>query len=224
MPLRPSAPRQLLDLAFPFSLYEQAPFVGRDVSALTITTQGDTPLPAELDTEATLRTLLRSPRMGQLGGAAQTLIGSIDQGLEVTPRRRRRTSTSGRAPSAAGRSSSSSSRRCSRSSRPRSTCSRVAAGGASRSGRPCGATCSRLAFWLFVGLAFAVVARLGGWPQGDPLPIPPQAAAAQTWPVPAIVALVLVSSVAWIVARAPTHSAPRGRARGGAGRLHAPRS
>ena len=46
MPLRPSASRQLLDLAFPFSLYEQAPFVGRDVSALTLTTQGDTPAPA----------------------------------------------------------------------------------------------------------------------------------------------------------------------------------
>ena len=139
MPLRPSAPRQLLDLAFPFSLYEQAPFVGRDVSALTITTQGDTPLPAELDTEARLGTLLQSPRMGQLGRAAQTLIGSIDQGLEATPQRAR-TSTSGRALVRAGRSSSSSSRRCSRSSPPRSTSSRAAGGGGSRSGRRCGAT------------------------------------------------------------------------------------
>ena len=40
LPLRPSAARQLLDLAFPYSLYEQAPFVGRGVSALTITTAG----------------------------------------------------------------------------------------------------------------------------------------------------------------------------------------
>src|SRR5919204_320792 len=33
-PARPSALRQLLDLAFPFSLYEQAPFVGRGIPAI----------------------------------------------------------------------------------------------------------------------------------------------------------------------------------------------
>jgi Peptidase family M28 len=175
VPVRPSAARQLLDLAFPFSLYEQAPFVGRDVSALTITTQGDTPLPAELDTEARLRTLLQSPRMGQLGGAAQTLVGSIDQGLTATP---------GGAPYLYFGSRA-----------VRGWAVQLVLVAAVRS------YLSRLAFWLFVGLAFAVVARLGGWPQGDPLPTAPQAAAAQTWPVGAIVALVLVSSLAWIVAR-----------------------
>ena len=87
VPFRPSAARQLLDLAFPYSLYEQAPFVGRGVSALTITTQGDAPEPAELDSEARLQRLLANPRYAQLGAAAQTLVGSIDQGLEVDPRR-----------------------------------------------------------------------------------------------------------------------------------------
>jgi hypothetical protein len=200
VPLRPSAARQLLDLAFPFSLYEQAPFVGRDISALTITTQGDTPLPAELDTEARLRTLLQSPRMGQLGGAAQTLIGSIDQGLEVMRGGPPYIYFGTRAvrgwavelvlvaallPFLAVAVDLFA--RCRR--------RRIPLGPAVRS------YLSRLAFWLFVGLAFAIVARLGGWPQGDPLPIPPQAAAAQTWPVKAIVALVLVSALAWIVAR-----------------------
>ena len=200
VPLRPSAPRQLLDLAFPFSLYEQAPFVGRDVSALTITTQGDTPLPAELDTEARLRTLLQSPRMGQLGGAAQTLIGSIDQGLEVMRGGPPYIYFGTRAvrgwavelvlvaallPFLAVAVDLFA--RCRR--------RRIPLGPAVRS------YLSRLAFWLFVGLAFAIVARLGGWPQGDPLPIPPQAAAAHTWPVKAVVALVLVSALAWIVAR-----------------------
>jgi len=200
VPLRPSAARQLLDLAFPFSLYEQAPFVGRDVSALTITTQGDTPLPAELDTEARLRTLLQSPRMGQLGGAAQTLIGSIDQGLEVMRGGPPYIYFGTRAvrgwavelvlvaallPFLAVAVDLFA--RCRR--------RRIPLGPAVRS------YLSRLAFWLFVGLAFAIVARLGGWPQGDPLPIPPQAAAAHTWPVKAVVALVLVSALAWIVAR-----------------------
>ena len=138
--------------------------------------------------------------MGQLGGAAQTLVGSIDQGLTTTPggapylyfgsravrgwavaARPRR----GAAPVPRGRG------------RPVRALS--AAAHPARAGRA--SYLSRLAFWLFVGLAFAVVARLGGWPQGDPLPIPPQASAAQTWPVLAIVALVLVSSLAWIVAR-----------------------
>ena len=219
MPLRPSASRQLLDLAFPFSLYEQAPFVGRDVSALTITTQGDTPAPAELDTEAHLRTLLQSPRMGQLGGAAQTLVGSIDQGLTTTP---------GGAPylyfgSRAVRgwavqlvlvaallpflaAAVDLFARCRR--------RRIPLGPAVRS------YLSRLAFWLFVGLAFAVVARLGGWPQGDPLPIPPQAAAGTD-----VAGARDRRARAGVLARvdrraAPAHPAPRGRARGGAGRLH----
>ena len=67
LPLRPSAARQLLDLAFPYSLYEQAPFVGRGVSALTITTQGDAPGPAELDSEARLQRLLANPALRAAG-------------------------------------------------------------------------------------------------------------------------------------------------------------
>ena len=54
---------------------------------------------------------------------------------------------------------------------------------------------SRLGFWLFVGLAFAVIAKAGGWPQGDPLPIPPQSAAAHAWPIGALVVLAVVSAV-----------------------------
>src|ERR671923_63039 len=43
LPARPSALRQLLDLAFPFSLYEQAPFVSRGIPAITLTSGGDRP-------------------------------------------------------------------------------------------------------------------------------------------------------------------------------------
>jgi hypothetical protein len=199
-PLRPSAARQLLDLAFPFSLYEQAPFVGRGVSALTITTQGDAPEPASLDSEARLQRLLATPRYGQLGAAAQTLIGSVDQGLEVTR---------GGPPylyfgtrvvrgwavqlvlvaallpflAVAVDLFAHCRRR------------RIPLGPAVRS------YASRLGFWLFVGLAFAIVARAGGWPLGDPLPIPPESEAAHVWPVGALVVLAVVSGLAWIVAR-----------------------
>jgi hypothetical protein len=199
-PLRPSAARQLLDLAFPYSLYEQAPFVGRGVSALTITTQGDAPEPAALDSEARLQRLLTTPRYGQLGAAAQTLIGSVDQGLEVTR---------GGPPylyfgtrvvrgwavqlvlvaallpflAVAVDLFAHCRRR------------RIPLGPAVRS------YVSRLGFWLFVGLAFAIVARAGGWPQGDPLPIPPESEAAHVWPVGALVVLGVVSAVGWIVGR-----------------------
>src|ERR687886_206134 len=42
-PTRPSALRQLIDLAYPFSLYEQAPFVGHGIPAVTLTTGGGRP-------------------------------------------------------------------------------------------------------------------------------------------------------------------------------------
>lgn len=199
-PERPSAARQLLDLAFPYSLYEQAPFVGRGVSALTITTQGDAPEPAALDSEARLKNLLATPRYGQLGGAAQTLIGSVDQGLEVTR---------GGPPylyfgtrvvrgwavqlvlvaalipflAVAVDLFAHCRRR------------RIPLAPAVRS------YLNRLGFWLFAGLAFAVLAKAGGWPQGDPLPIPPESEAAHIWPVGALVALAVVSALAWLVAR-----------------------
>src|SRR5205085_2286429 len=50
MPTRPSALRQLVDLAFPFSLYEQAPFVARGFPAVTLTTAPDRPPPSFGDT------------------------------------------------------------------------------------------------------------------------------------------------------------------------------
>ena len=42
-PGRPSALRQLVDLGFPYSAYEQAPFVARGIPAVTITTSPDRP-------------------------------------------------------------------------------------------------------------------------------------------------------------------------------------
>src|SRR5919198_2912726 len=53
-PARPSALRQLLDLAVPFSLYEQAPFLAAGIPALTITTSGDDARDAASDTPSRL--------------------------------------------------------------------------------------------------------------------------------------------------------------------------
>src|SRR5918911_774731 len=79
VPARPSALRQLLDLAFPFSLYEQAPFVGRGIPAVTITSSGDRPAPAFGDMAERLDQI----RLAQLGGSAQEILGSLDQGVDL---------------------------------------------------------------------------------------------------------------------------------------------
>src|ERR671934_141557 len=75
-PARPSALRQLLDLAFPFSLYEQAPFVGRGIPAVTITSSGDRPAPAFGDTPEHLDRI----RLAQFGGARPADPAGADRG------------------------------------------------------------------------------------------------------------------------------------------------
>src|SRR4051795_13113828 len=74
---RPGILAQLIDLAFPFTLYDQGPFVARRVPAVTITTGGERPPPAFADRP----TRLSTPRLTQIGRAAQQVIGSLDQGL-----------------------------------------------------------------------------------------------------------------------------------------------
>src|SRR5439155_16538832 len=70
---------QLIDLAFPYSLYEQAPFVGRHIPAVTLTTAGDRPPSSARDTPERLNV----GRLNQMGRAAQQLLGSLDTGLEL---------------------------------------------------------------------------------------------------------------------------------------------
>ena len=77
-PRRASALRQLLDLGFPFTLGEQGPLVALGVPSLTITTVGRQASPA---TEATP---LAPARLAELGRASQSLLGSLDTGLELT--------------------------------------------------------------------------------------------------------------------------------------------
>ena len=78
-PDRPSAVRQLVDLGFPFSLYEQAPFLTNGVAAVTLTTAGDNPPDPLTDTEAGLR----ADRLGQVGRAAQDCTRDARRGARV---------------------------------------------------------------------------------------------------------------------------------------------
>jgi len=188
--------QQLIDLGFPFTLYEQGPFVARGVPAVTLTTAGERPPAAFTDRAAALDTA----RLTGLGRATQELIGSLDQGLEL----------------AQGTTSFvwlgdrivrgwaielflvallipylvavvDLFAHCRR--------RRIALLPAARSLR------SRLAFWLFLGLAFLVFRSFGAWPSGVPRPPNPAVASSGDWPVLALVALALVGFFGWLVAR-----------------------
>ncbi len=193
---RPSALRQLLDLAFPFSFYEQAPFLARGTSALSVTTGGDRPPSAVGDTPGGLH----ARRLGQVGRAAQQLLGSLDDGLELA----QGTSTyvyfgarivrgwaiqivlvAALLPflTAAVDLFALTRRR------------RIPLLPALLSLR------SRIGFWLFVVLLFEVFGLAGWWPQASLRPPAPEASSGTDWPVLGLIVFAALSLGAWIVAR-----------------------
>jgi hypothetical protein len=195
-PARPGALQQLVDLGFPFSLYGQAPFVARGISAITLTTASDRPPSAFDDTPGRLS----ARRLDELGRSAQALVASLDEGLELAPGTSAYVYLGSRiVPGWAVQLVLIAAllpflavavdlfARCRR--------RRIALGPALRSYR------SRLAFWLFVGVVFAVLALFGAWPQGEPRPLAPGTAAASHWPVVGLVTLAVLGLTGWFVAR-----------------------
>lgn len=192
----PSFGGQLLDLAFPFSLFEQAPLVGRGIPAVTLTTAGNRP-PASL--EDTPGAMDRK-RLAQVGHAAQGLVTSLDQGLEL----------------AGGASSyvylgpryvpgwaieliliaallpflvavvdlfAFCRRR------------RIRIGPGMRSFR------RRLGFWAWVGGVFGLFALLGVWPGGEAAPLSPDTHAVTEWPFLGLAAFAVLAGLGWLVTR-----------------------
>jgi hypothetical protein len=195
-PRHPGAFGQIIDLGFPFNLYEQAPLVGRGISAVTLTTAGNRPSSSVLDTPDRLNVR----RLGQMGRATQLLLGSLDQGLELT----------------AGSSSYV------------FLGSRFLPGWAlqlvliamlvpfltatvdlfaycrRRRIRLIGSIRSyvrRLGFWAWVGLAFLFLTLVGAWPRGVALPPNLSTTAAGKWPAVGLVGLLLLASVGWLISR-----------------------
>jgi hypothetical protein len=195
-PARTSAGGQLVDLAFPLSLYEQGPLDARGIASVTITTAGNRPPAPFGDTPQRLS----GARLGQIGRATQQLVQSLDTGVEL----------------AQGTSSYLylGSRivrgwaiqlvliaallpfllavvdlfaRCRR--------RHVSLAPALRSFR------SRLLFWLWVGGWFELFAVLGVWPRGATLPLSPETSAAGKWPVLGLLGLAVLAGIGWLVAR-----------------------
>jgi Peptidase family M28 len=201
-PGRTSALGQLTDLGFPFSLYEQAPLVGRGIPAVTLTTGVDRPPPSFGDTPERLD----RRRLTETGRAAQGLVASLDEGLELARGTRSYVYLGQRIvrgwaiqfalvamllPFAVAAVDLFA--RCRR--------RRIPIGPGLRSYR------SRLCFWLWTGAMFLFLDLVGAWPDGAPRPIAPETAAAGTWPTLALILLALLALPAWLVTR--SRLAPR---------------
>lgn len=195
-PRRASILGQLIDLGFPFTLHEQGPLVARGVPAVTLTTGGERPPPAFGDNAKSLD----GARLTALGRAAQELVGSLDQGLELTGGTPSFLWIGGRVvrgwaielllfsllvPFLVGVVDLFA--HCRRRQIPIAP--------ALRSLR------SRIAFWAFAGLAFVVFGALGAWPHGPARPPNPASAAAGDWDVLQLLGLAAVLLLGWLVGR-----------------------
>ncbi|MBW3593210.1 MAG: M28 family peptidase [Actinobacteria bacterium] len=203
-PLRPSAAAQLLDLAFPFTLHEQGPFVARRTPAITITTGADRAPPPERDTLENLN----EDQLGALGRAAHALVSSLDAAAAVA----RGTESYLLFDSWYARgwtikfallvallpflaATVDLFARC----RRRHIALRPALRGLA----------SRLGVWTWIGAVFALFAVTGLLADGAARPINPGSEAAQDWPVVALLALGALSLGGWLVVR--PRLVPRGR-------------
>jgi hypothetical protein len=195
-PAHPGWLGQLIDLAFPFTLDEQGPLVAQGIPAVTLTSAGERPPRAFTDTPEHLDQI----RLAQLGRAAQELLRTLDQEVELAPGTASYVYVGPRIIRGWAIElvliaallpflivAVDLFARCRR--------RRIALAPALRSYR------SRLAFWLWVGAAFEFFAVVGVWPRGTALPPLPDSRAAGDWPVLGLLGLALLSGVGWIIVR-----------------------
>ncbi len=192
-PARPSGLRQLLGLAFPFSTYEQAPFVSHGIPAVTITTAGARP-PRDA-VHAHERLDLK--HLGAVGLAVQDALDAMEQGVSLAQGPSSYIFLGQRLvrgwaievvlvgmllPFLAAAIDLFA--RCRR--------RRIRIAPALRSYR------SRLGFWAWVGVLFALFGALGAWGGGSGRP---PSLAEVAWPVSALLVLGSLAGLGWLVAR-----------------------
>jgi hypothetical protein len=195
-PERPGLLRQLVDLALPFGYGEQGAFLGAGISAFRLTTADDSGAGEESDVPARLN----QTRFVQLGRAAQSLLDSLDGGVELAQGTAPQIALSDRfargwalaltlvaavVPFAAGVVDLLA----------RARRRRLPLLPAVRSLR------SRLGAWLWAGAVLWLATVIGILPDGVSRPLPPSGAAATDWPLAAATVLGLVATAGWWVAR-----------------------
>lgn len=195
-PARATLLRQLVDLGFPFSLYEQAPFLAQGIGAVTFTTAGDNRPDPVGDTADRLRV----DKLNQVGRSAQDLLGTLDEGLEFAEGTSSYLYLDARLirgwavelvliacllPFFAAAVDLFA--RCRR--------RRIPLAPALRSLR------SRLWFWVWVVGLFEVFRLLGAWPGGAARPVSPRSPAGGEWPARMLIVLGLLTLAGWLVTR-----------------------
>ena len=196
-PAHPGALGQLIDLAFPFTLFEQGPMLAHGLPTVTLTSGGERP-PASFPDQPSR---LNGVRLAQLGRAAEQLLRWLDSGAELAPG----TATyiyfgprilpgwaielvliAALVPFLIAAVDLFA--RCRRRHIPLAP--------ALRSYR------SRFGFWLWVAVLFELFALAGFWPNAPSVPLPVDVTPATDWPVLALIGLVILSGLGWLVARA----------------------
>jgi len=195
-PLRPNALSQLIDLAFPFSLYGQSPFIAQGTPAVTLSTTGARTPDARGDTVVALN----QEHLDELGRSAQALLGSLDAAADVASGTESYVWTGSRLirgwtiqfvllgcllPFLAATVDLFA--RCRR--------RHIALRPALRS------FASRLGLWLWIGVLFLFFSFSGIFPNGEPRPIAPSSATAEDWPVVAIGVFAGLVALGWLVTR-----------------------
>ena len=187
---------QLLDLAFPLTFYGQGPFVAKGVPAVSLTTAGERPPAAFTDRPAALN----GTRLAALGRASQQLLGSLDQGVELTQGTTSYIWGGGRIVRGWAIELLLASllipffvsavdlfAHCRR--------RRIPLGPAFRALR------SRLCVWAFAGLAFYALDAFGAWPRTAGRTVDPASQAAGNWPVLALLLFAALALLGWLVGR-----------------------
>ena len=193
---------QLLDLAFPFSLYEQAPFVARGIPAVTLTTAGERyPNPLTDTVEKIKAEPITKTHLTQIGQATEQLVAALDQGVPEP----RVSSASyiylgGRfvhgwaiqllliaalVPALVAIVDLFA--RCRRRG--------IELWPALRS------FARRLGFWFSLLAVFWLFALVGFWPRGAGRPLSPDSAAASSAPLAALVGFAFLTFTAWLISR-----------------------
>jgi hypothetical protein len=195
-PLHTSLPDQLLDLAFPLAFYSQGPIVAHAIPAVTMTTAGERPPAPFSDRPAAIR----GAKLAAMGRAAQQLLGSLDQGVELTQGTTSYLWGGGRIvrgwaielllaslliPFAVAAVDLFA--HCRR--------RRIGLGPALRSLR------SRLFFWAYLGAVFYGLAFVGAFPTTEGIAPEPGSQIAGDWPVLALFLLGALALVGWLVGR-----------------------
>jgi Peptidase family M28 len=195
-PAHASALGQLIDLAFPYTLYEQGPLLAHGMPALTLTSGGERPPSTFLDQPEQLD----GTRLAQLGRSAQELLRWLDYGAELAPGTARYVYFGPRVlPGWAIELvllamllpfllvAIDLFARCRRRHIPLAP--------ALRSYR------SRASFWLWAAVVFELFALAGVWPSAPSVPLPPEASPGTDWPVIGLIALVVLAGLGWLVTR-----------------------